>query len=102
VQKRTVPVPMMATFDLTDNATSCGRRITSTVAPQALTLLNNPFIVDCARSFVERVKSEPAEDCATQVSKAFAIALQREPAPAEAAACRRFLRTQSAGLTAAR
>jgi hypothetical protein len=91
VQKRTVPVPMMATFDLPDNATSCGRRITSTVAPQALTLLNNPFVVECTKSFAERVKADAGEDCTAQVNRAFALALQREPASDEATACRHFL-----------
>jgi hypothetical protein len=50
----------------------------------------------------ERVKSEPAEDCATQVSKAFAIALQREPAPDEAKSCRHFLEEHSLRELAAR
>jgi hypothetical protein len=95
VQKRTVPVPMMATFDLPDNATSCGRRITSIVAPQALTLLNNSFAVDCAKSFADRVKSEAASDCRSQVLRAYAIALQREPGIEEAASCQRFLEEHS-------
>src|SRR6185295_3415383 len=43
VQKRTVRVPLMETFDQPDNALSCACRTVSTVAPQALTLLNSPF-----------------------------------------------------------
>jgi len=95
VQKRTVPVPMMATFDLPDNATSCGRRITSTVAPQALTLLNNPVVLECARSFADRVRKEAGELHDAQLERAFAIALQRIPAPDEAAISRKFLEEHS-------
>jgi hypothetical protein len=95
VQKRTVPVPMMATFDLPDNATSCGRRITSTVAPQALTLLNNPFVVECATSFAERVSADAVKEPNAQITRAFAMALQRTPTPDEAASCEKFLGTHT-------
>ncbi|HEV7405030.1 MAG TPA: PSD1 and planctomycete cytochrome C domain-containing protein, partial [Chthoniobacteraceae bacterium] len=50
VQKRTVRVPLLETFDLPENANSCARRGVSTVAPQALTLLNSPFAIEVARA----------------------------------------------------
>lgn len=58
VQKRTVRVTFMETFDLPENSVSCPRRNVSTVAPQALTLLNNSLTIDCSRAFAARVEKE--------------------------------------------
>jgi hypothetical protein len=55
VQKRTVRVPFMEAFDLPENSTSCARRGESTVAPQALTLMNGPLATDASRAFAGRV-----------------------------------------------
>jgi hypothetical protein len=90
VQKRTVRVPLMETFDLPENAVSCARRNVSTVAPQALTLLNSPFAAEMSRAFAERVQAECGEDPDAQVACVFALALQREPDARERATCLRF------------
>ncbi|WP_309710510.1 DUF1549 and DUF1553 domain-containing protein [Armatimonas sp.] len=84
VQKRTVAVPLLATFDLPDNAVSCSRRTTSTVAPQALTLLNNPFLTSAAEAFARRVEAsqEPRKSVV-----AFRLAVQRPPTLDEARLC---------------
>ena len=84
VQKRTVAVPLMATFDLPDNAISCSRRTTSTVAPQALTLLNNPFLTQAATAFAKRIEKTNEPD---KVALAFRLALQRPPSPEERTLC---------------
>jgi hypothetical protein len=49
VQKRTVPIPFLQVFDLPDTAVSCARRDVTTVAPQALNLLNSDFTWRMAR-----------------------------------------------------
>ena len=90
VQKRTVAIPLLSTFDLPDNAVSCARRTTSTVAPQALTLLNNPFFVESATAFAKRVE-KMAHTPDAQVQAAFSLALQRTPDPTEQKLCRQFL-----------
>jgi hypothetical protein len=95
VQKRTLRVPMMETFDLPDNALSCPRRTVSTVAPQALTLLNSPFATEIAGAFAERLRREAGEDARAQIERAFALALQRAPDDEERRACRRFLAARS-------
>jgi hypothetical protein len=87
VQKRTMRVPFMEIFDLPDNAVSCPRRNMSTVAPQALTLLNNPFTIDCATAFAKRVETEAGQDTAAQVKCAFKLALQRSPNDEELSSC---------------
>ena len=88
VQKRTVAVPLMATFDLPDNAISCSRRTTSTVAPQALTLLNNPFLTQAALAFAKRVEKSPEQE---KIALAFRLTLQRWPSAAEHKLCEGLL-----------
>jgi hypothetical protein len=95
VQKRTVHVPFMETFDLPQNSVSCARRIESTVAPQALSLLNSPLVTEVARAFAQRVEREAGVDPRAQVTRAFALTVQREPAEAELAACLRLREQRS-------
>jgi cytochrome c553 len=95
IQKRTVPVPMMAAFDLPDNAVSCARRNISTVAPQALTLLNSPLARETAHALAERVSREAGDDPTAQVERVFALALQRPPADSERAAGGQFRQQHS-------
>jgi hypothetical protein len=95
VQKRTVRVPFMETFDLPENSTSCARRTESTVAPQALSLLNSPLAVEAANAFADRVRREAGESPGRQVERAFQLALQRSPAPEERRACLGLLAKRS-------
>ncbi len=95
VQKRTVRVPFMETFDLPENSASCARRNESTVAPQALSLLNSPLAVEAARSFSQRVVAEAGESPQHQVERAFQLAFQRRPARAELEACLRMASQRS-------
>ncbi len=42
--KRSLPTPLLETFDAPVPSSSCGRRMQSTVPTQALALLNDPFV----------------------------------------------------------
>jgi hypothetical protein len=95
VQKRTVRVPFMETFDLPENSTSCARRTGSTVAPQALSLLHSPLAVEASQEMAKRVRQEVGNAPEAQVRHVFRIALQREPKPEEHDACLRLLRRRS-------
>jgi hypothetical protein len=95
VQKKTVRVPFMETFDLPENSISCARRNVSTVAPQALSLLNSPLAVETAKAFSRRVKNEAGERPADQIRRAFALAFQRAPTREELAACEKLLHKRS-------
>lgn len=91
VQKRNTRVPLLESFDLPDNSTPCARREVSTVAPQALTLLNSPLAVEAARALAERVEREAGTEPANQVQRAFELTLQRRPDDFERRACSRLL-----------
>ncbi len=56
--KRTQPVAMLKAFDAPVMAVNCETRPSSTVAPQALFLMNSEFILRQARILAERVKTE--------------------------------------------
>jgi uncharacterized protein DUF1553 len=79
IQKRSVILPMLQVFDLPDPIISCGRRLESTVAPQALALLNSSFGVRMAKAFAARVAREAGSDPDRQVERAFWLALARAP-----------------------
>jgi hypothetical protein len=95
VQKRTVRVPFMETFDLPENSTSCPRRNESTVAPQALALLNSPLSIEAAEAFGARIAREAGPDPQAQVKAAFALALQRPPDAGELDTSLAFLKSRT-------
>ena len=81
--KRQFPYPMFKTFDAPDPAASCGRRAVTTVAPQALTLLNSAFIVDASRSLARRLESIDQPE--RKVDRAWELAFARPASEVERA-----------------
>ncbi len=94
VQKRTIRVPFMETFDLPDNSVSCARRESSLVAPQALTLLNGSQVEHASVALAKFMISLNS-NAAQQVNAAFQHALLRTPSKAEATAAENFLQAHS-------
>ena len=93
-RRRSLPYPMFDTFDHPDMNVVAGARNVSTVPTQALTLLNNPFVLAQADRLAERVSREASEPAA-QVDRAYRIALARPPAPAELDVALDLVRTRS-------
>jgi hypothetical protein len=83
VHKRSVPLPFWQAFDLPDFVTSCARRNVTTVAPQALVLLNSPLAIRSAEAFAARLIKEVGAEPERQVDLAFSLALSRPPRPDE-------------------
>jgi hypothetical protein len=90
--KRSIPLPMLDVFDKPDSVSSCARRNRSTIAPQALILMNNAFVLMEAEKFAERLKTEAGSDPAKQVDLAFQLTLSRKPEPTELRASLAFLK----------
>jgi Protein of unknown function (DUF1553) len=82
-RRRGLAFPMFQVFDLPEQNITAGARYVSTVPTQALTLLNNPFVVRQAQLFADRVRAEAGDDPAKQVDLAYRIALVRPPTPQE-------------------
>lgn len=95
IQKKTVRVPFMETFDMPENSVSCARRNESIVAPQALSLLNSSLIIEAARALAERVQREAGTDAAKQIERVFALTLQRAPSKDERKACLQLLQQRN-------
>lgn len=80
--KRSLAVPMMTVFDSCDTTAPTGRRDVSTVAPQALTLLNNAWVHEESQAMAERViASGPTTE--SRVDAAWSIAFARKPSATE-------------------
>ena len=79
--KRSELVPMMQVFDAPEALTSMGDRPSTTIAPQALLLLNNPNVRADARAFAARLL--PAFDRST--AEAVRERLPNRPVPRAAA-----------------
>ncbi|MGV3720212.1 MAG: DUF1553 domain-containing protein, partial [Actinomycetota bacterium] len=94
--KRVTPYPLLQAFDAPDASTPCGRRNLTTVAPQALAVLNEPFVRLRALELARRLRKEGGDDPASQVRRAYCLALGRGPAPLELEASTAFLRKQTA------
>lgn len=75
---RSVPDPFMSTLDCADPSQSVPVRNETVTALQALSALNNPFMVRQSAFFAERLEKEKT-GLKSQLFRAFELALQREP-----------------------
>ncbi len=86
---RSVPNPFLETLDCADPNINVPVRNTTMTALQALALLNNPFMVQQAEFFAERVR-KMASDPAKQTDTAYRLAFGRAPTPGERAELVRY------------
>ena len=77
--KRSIRYPLFEAFDQPNLVNSVDRRNRSTVAPQALLLMNNSFVLVQAGKFAERLRREAGANPGAQVDRAFRLALARPP-----------------------
>ena len=87
---------ILEVFDFADASVTTGRRNASTVAPQALFLMNNPFVLDQARAAAKRLLAEKHADDRARLVRAYRLALGRAPTEGEAAVALRFIGAASA------
>jgi hypothetical protein len=94
--KRSKLLPMMVVFDSPEPLVGIGERPTTTIAPQALYLMNNPQVRSYARSMARRLS--PADDTPLEeaVKTGYLIALARPPKADELAESLEFVKKQMA------
>jgi len=80
---RTLPDPFMDSLDCADSSQLTAARNASVTALQALSMLNNRFIVRQCEHFADRV-NHLGKDLKSQISSAYELALGRRPTKAEA------------------
>jgi hypothetical protein len=94
-RRRGLAFPMFQVFDLPEQNITAGARYVSTVPTQALTLLNNPFVLRQAELFAGRVRQAAGADPAKQIDLAYRVALTRAPSQTELSVALDFLKSQS-------
>jgi hypothetical protein len=82
--------PFLQAFDFPTPFTTIGRRSVSNVPAQALALMNDPFVLEQAESWTERLLSEPLSQEA-RIRRACLEAYGRPPAPDELSILTEFL-----------
>jgi hypothetical protein len=75
--------PLMDCLDCPDPTVMAPIRAHTITPLQALSLLNNPFIDQCAAALAERVTSAAGDDTNAQVAQLYQLALCREPTEEE-------------------
>jgi hypothetical protein len=91
---RSVPYPMLQTFDTPNGDAACVRRARSNTPLQALTALNEPLAIECARALALRIVSSGLQDDERRVDFATRLCLAREPSTAERHVLLDLLQTQ--------
>lgn len=81
---RSVPYPMLQSFDAPNGDFSCVRRSRSNTPLQALTTLNEPLFVECAQHLATRAVNEGGTSDADRLNYAFRLCVARSPHPEEA------------------
>ncbi|QJW97778.1 PSD1 and planctomycete cytochrome C domain-containing protein [Frigoriglobus tundricola] len=82
-QTRKQPATHAETFDFPQMNPNCTERRDSTVAPQALYLMNNGMVDQLAAEFAKRVRREAGDDRTKQIEAVYLIAMSRFPTDEE-------------------
>jgi hypothetical protein len=90
--KRSIRYPLFEAYDQPNLVNTCDRRNRSTIAPQALMMMNNNFVITQAQQFAARLRKEAGSDAAAQVDRAFLLALGRAPSASEKSSSVEYLK----------
>jgi hypothetical protein len=82
---------MFEVFDQPDAIASCSRRESSTVAPQALTLMNSEFMTKQAAALADRLRKDNGDDKRRWIQEGTRIVFGRAPSPVELDRAQAFL-----------
>jgi cytochrome c553 len=93
--KRSKLMPMMQVFDAPEALGGVAQRPTTTIAPQALLLMNNPNVRSDAKVFAQRIAGDATTPPEDMVRSAYMIALSRAPAAEELADGVAFIKQQA-------
>jgi hypothetical protein len=92
--KRSRLIPLMQMFDAPESIQSVGARPTTTVATQALAMMNSPFVRQRAEKFAQRIRPKAAEAMGPAIEEAYRTALSRQPSAAERERMAAFIQGQ--------
>jgi hypothetical protein len=92
-RKRSMPDPVMATFDGPNGDLACARRVRSNTPLAALTGLNEPIFVEAARGLALRILREGGANDAERADYAFTLCIARKATEVERAELLAYLQT---------
>jgi hypothetical protein len=92
--RRNFLTPMFLAFDFPIPFTTIGRRGVSNVPAQALTMMNNPFVLQQADLWAKRILAEPGHTPERRITELYVDAFARPPSEGELADALAFLRDQ--------
>ncbi len=92
--RRNFLTPMFLAFDYPIPFTTMGRRSVSNVPAQALTMMNNPFVIQQARRWADRVLAGPAASPRQRIARLYETAFGRPPSESEMSEALAFLAEQ--------
>lgn len=97
---RSVPYPALQNFDAPNGEFACARRVRSNTPLQALTTLNEPLFMECARALAMQVFTVSNADDGERMQQLVRRCLSREPQSAELQVLGGFLARQKQRFTA--
>ena len=89
-------------FDFADPSLVVGKRSDSTVAPQALFMMNHPWVIEQALAAAKKLLAEPLTDDRTRVTRAYHLVLGRAPSEGEITLALKYLPADSTASDAAK
>ena len=96
LQRRSQIPTILENFDLPRMSPDCIQRPISTVAPQALHLMNNGLVHELGEHLAARVARKVGTDREQQITQVYLIALNRKPTTEEQIAARNALKELTA------
>jgi len=81
--KRSKLIPVLQLFDGPDSLQTIGQRAITTTAPQALLMLNNPFVQQSAGRLGQRLSRGGAATSSEVLTQGFLVAIGRPPSAEE-------------------
>ena len=94
--KRSRLIPMLTIFDAPDGTVGIGDRSATTIAPQALVMMNNPHVRMWAKAFASRIAAPTVSE---SIHKAYRFALSRDATPEEVKQGVEFVNAQEKSYT---
>jgi hypothetical protein len=94
--RRNFLTPMLVAFDYPTPFSTIGRRSVSNVPAQALTMLNNPLVLQQAQQWAQRTLADAKLTSAERIERMYLAGLGRPPSPRELAEALAFVRDRDA------
>jgi len=98
--RRKYPLTVLDTFDAPVMSPNCSGRVTTTIAPQSLMLMNDQFVVEQSLALAQRLRTEVPGEHRARVVRLWRLLFNAEPSESEITNALTFWDGQIATLTA--